>query len=168
MKNYKHFYSALRVLVLLTCLPLMTLQTALAEPNEASKKSAAITKEEQELISLSKKKWQWMAERNIDTLAALFHDKAVFVHMSRTMTKQQELDVIKSGGIHYKKADIHEVSVNIVGSTAILLNKITLLAEVRGKEVTNPFVVTEVYVKDDSNWKIASLSFTRLVTPENN
>jgi hypothetical protein len=91
--------------------------------------------------------------------------KAVFVHMGGTMSKDQELDVIKSGGIHYKKADIHEVSVNIIGTTAILLNRITLLAVVGGNEVTNPFVVTEVYVQQDGSWKLASLSFTRLLNP---
>ena len=121
--------------------------------------------EEQEILDISKKKWQWMAERNVDELDKLFHAKSVFVHMSRTMTKAQELEVIRSGGIEYKKADIHEVSVNIIGNTAILLNKITLLAVVRGNEVTNPFVVTEVYVKEKNKWKITSLSFTRLVTP---
>ena len=88
-----------------------------------------------------------MSEREVETLAALFHEKAVFVHMGRTMSRDQELDIIKSGGIHYKKAEIHEVSVTIIGMTAILLNRITLLAVVGGNEVTNPFIVTEVYVQ---------------------
>jgi hypothetical protein len=121
---------------------------------------------EQEVIDLSKEKWRWMSERKVDTLDALFHEKAVFVHMGGTMSKDQELDVIRSGGIHYKKADIHEVSVNIIGTTAILLNRITLLAVVGGNEVTNPFVVTEVYVQQSGTWTLASLSFTRLLTPE--
>ena len=79
---------------------------------------------------------------------------------------QQELEIIKTGRIHYKQADIHEVSVKIVDATAILLNRITLLAVVGGNEVTNPFMVTEVYVQQESVWKLASLSFTRLLTPE--
>jgi hypothetical protein len=121
---------------------------------------------EQEVINLSKEKWRWMSERNVDTLDALFHEKSVFVHMGGSWGKEQELEIIKSGRIHYKQADIHEVSVNIIGATAILLNRITLLAVVGGNEVTNPFVVTEVYVQQDSSWKLASLSFTRLITPE--
>jgi len=120
---------------------------------------------EQEIIDLSEEKWRWMSERKIDSLDALFHEKAVFVHMGGNMTKEQELDVIKSGGIHYKKADIHEVSVNIVGTTAILLNRITLLAIVGGNEVTNPFTVTEVYVEQSGTWMLACLSFTKLLTP---
>jgi hypothetical protein len=120
---------------------------------------------EQEVINLSKEKWRWMAECKVDTLDALFHEKSVFVHMGGSWGKEQELDVIKSGGIHYKKADIYEVSVNIIDNTAVLLNRITLLAVVGGNEVTNPFMVTEVYVQQDGRWKLASLSFTKLLTP---
>ena len=123
-------------------------------------------KQEGEVIHLSKEKWHWMSARKVESLDALFHEKAVFVHMGGNMTKEHELNVIKSGGIHYKKADIHEVSVNIIGKTAILLNRITLLAVVGGNEVTNPFTVTEVYVKQEGSWKLASMSFTRLLTPE--
>lgn len=120
---------------------------------------------EQELIDLSQQKWIWMAERKTNRLDELFHEKSVFVHMGGTMDKQQEIGTIQSGGIQYKKADIHEVSVNVIGNTAILLNRITLLAVVGGNEVTNPFMVTEVYKKQDNRWKLASMSFTRLSTP---
>ena len=120
---------------------------------------------EQEIIALSKQKWQWMADKDVDKLTPLFDDKSVFVHMGGSWGKTQEINVIKGGGIHYKKADILEVSVNIIGNTAILLNKITLLAVVGGNEVTNPFIVTDVYVKENTTWKLGSLSFTKLMTP---
>jgi hypothetical protein len=120
--------------------------------------------DEQEIINLSKNKWQWMSDKNVDLLKNLFHEKAVFVHMGGSWGTEQELNIIKSGGIWYKKADIHEVSVNIIDNTAILLNRIDLLAEVGGNEVTNPFEVTEVYIKQDGSWKLGSLSFTRLMT----
>ena len=121
---------------------------------------------EQEIIDLSKEKWCWMSERDLDVLDALFHEKSVFVHMGGSWGKEREIDIIKSGGIHYKQADIHEVSVNVIDTTAVLLNRITLLAVVGGNEVINPFMVTEVYVEQDGNWKLASLSFTKLLTPE--
>ena len=123
-------------------------------------------KSEQEVINLSKEKWRWMSERKVDALETLFHEEAVFVHMGATMSKEQELEVIRSGGIHYKDVDIQEVSVRFIGATtAILLNKIRLAAVVGGNEVTNPFVVTEVYVQLNDTWTLASLSFTRLLTP---
>ena len=85
--------------------------------------------------------------------------------MGGSWGKVQELDVIKSGGIWYKKADIHSTEVNIINHTAILLSNITLLAVVGGNEVTNPFTVTEVYIKDKNGWSLGALSFTKLLAP---
>lgn len=122
--------------------------------------------QEQEVINLSQEKWHWMSERNVASLAALFHEQAVFVHMGGTMSRDQELDVISSGGIHYKDVDIQETSVRFLSATtAILLSKIRLVAVVGGNEVTNPFVVTEVYVQQNGAWTLGSLSFTRLLNP---
>jgi hypothetical protein len=128
---------------------------------------AQSTVADQEIIKLSKDKWQWMADKNVDKLAILFSDKAMFVHMGGAWGTEQELNTIKGGMIWYKKADIHDVSVKIIDNTAILLNNITLLAVVGGNEVTNPFMVTEVYVKEKGVWKLGSLSFTKLMTPNN-
>ena len=118
---------------------------------------------EADIIAVSRQKWQWMSRRQIEPLQNLFHEAAVFVHMGATMTKDQEIEVIRSGQIHYRDIEIQETSVRFIGDTAILLNRLQLTAVVGGNEVTNPFVVTEVYVRD-GDWKLASLSFTRLVT----
>ena len=142
----------------------MSTQFIFSQQNITVSPVKTYTKAEQEIITLSKDKWQWMADKNVDALSNLFHAKAVFVHMGGAWGTEQEINVIKSGGIWYKKADIHEVSVNIIDKTAILLNRIDLLAVVGGNEVTNPFEVTEVYIKVKGQWKLGSLSFTRLMT----
>ena len=133
---------------------IMSVQLTLAQKSPA----------EQEIMNLSKDKWQWMAQKNVDLLKNLFHEKAVFVHMGGSWGTDRELSIIESGGIWYKQADIHDVSVKIIDHTAILLNRIDLLAVVGGNEVTNPFEVTEVYVKQNGTWKLGSLSFTKLMT----
>ena len=126
---------------------------------------AQSTGTEREITELSKKKWEWMADKNADSLAELFHDKAKFVHMGGTWGKDRELDIIRSGGIHYKKADVHEVMVEVLNeNTVILWNRITLLAVVGGNEVSNPFMVTEVYVKQNDTWKLGDLTFSKLLT----
>lgn len=134
-----------------------------AQVSYAQKKTVNSEQTKQELLDLSKTKWQWMADKNVDSLNNLFHKEAVFVHMGGTMTKEQELNTIKGGGIHYKYAEIKETSVRFVGNTAIILDRIRLTAVVGGNEVVNPFVVTEVYVLIDDEWKLGSLSFTRLL-----
>jgi hypothetical protein len=120
---------------------------------------------EEKIIALSKTKWQWMADKNVDSLAVLFDEKAMFVHMGGSWGKTRELEVIKSGNIWYKKAEVYSASVNFFGNTAILLTDIDLVAVVGGNEVVNPFMVTEVYIKDGSQWKMGSLTFSRLARP---
>ena len=141
----------------------VTVQASSAQERQAASPGPSRTKAEQELVDLSKQKWLWMAERNVDALEPLFHEQAVFVHMGGNMSRKVELDVIKSGKIHYKQADIQDVSVRIIGSTAIVLSRIRLLAVVGGNEVTNPFMVSEVYLQQGGTWKLAQLSFSRLM-----
>lgn len=142
---------------------IVSVQASPAQERQAASPTPNRTKAEQELVDLSKQKWLWMAERNVDALEPLFHEQAVFVHMGGNMSRKVELDVIKSEKIHYKQADIQDVSVRIIGSTAIVLSRIRLLAVLGGNEVTNPFMVTEVFLQQGGTWKLAQLSFSRLM-----
>jgi len=95
----------------------MAVQTSYAQqppppPTQTIKTAASHTPEQQEIIDLSKKKWDWMAEKNVDSLKNLFDEKAMFVHMGGSWGKTQELETIKSGGIWYKHAEVYAVVVN--------------------------------------------------------
>ena len=146
---------------------IMIVQSTYAQqpPTESIQTAMNNPPEQQELINLSKQKWNWMADKNVDSLGALFDEKAMFIHMGGTWGKIQELATIKSGGIWYKKAEVYSVIVNMFGNTAILLNDIDLEAEVGGNTVTNPFMVTEVYIKESGKWKMGSLTFSHLMRP---
>ena len=131
------------------CLLIAGTASSAAAQQPAAGPAALPTKAEQEVLTLSRDKWRWMSEKKADTLAALFHDKAVFVHMGGSWGKSQEVEIIRSGGIHYKHAEIFESSARIIDSTAIVLSRIRLDAVVGGNEVSNPFAVTEVYVRQN-------------------
>ena len=139
---------------------IVSLQYSLAQENKTSTVAKSHTVAEQELIQLSKQKWQWMADKNVDKLESLFDNKSKFVHMSGTWKKDEELDIIKTGRIWYKNAKIHDATVEIFKKTAIVWNRITLEAIVRGSEVVTEFTVTEVYQKQGKNWKLLALTFS--------
>lgn len=122
--------------------------------------SFAQTAAEKELIQLSMDKWQWMSDKDVDKLEKLFDAKAKFVHMSGTWKKDEELDIIKTGRIWYKKATVKDTAVEIVGNTAIVWNRITLDAIVREQVAVTEFTVTEVYQKQGNDWKMLALSFS--------
>jgi len=115
---------------------------------------------EKEVMELSKAKWQWMADKNVAKLEPLFHDKCKFVHMSGSWKKDRELEIIESGSIWYKNADVHDVAVEVIGNTAVLWNRITLIAHVRGNDVSNEFTVTEVYQREGEDWKMLVFTFS--------
>ncbi len=115
---------------------------------------------ENEIKELSKNKWQWMADKNVDKLANLFHEKSKFVHMSGTWKKDEELEIIKTGSIWYKNADVKDVAVEIVDDVAVVWSRITLTAQVRGNDVVTEFTVTEVYKKQKKEWKMLALTFS--------
>ncbi|QNA46216.1 nuclear transport factor 2 family protein [Lacibacter sediminis] len=150
----------MKLTMLVLCFLFATTQYSTAQQTKP-----ILTAAEQQLIDLSKQKWQWMSDKNADSLSLLFHEKSMFIHMGGTWGKQQEINVIKSGGIWYKKAEVYSASVNIIGNTAILLNDIDLVAVVGGNEVINPFMVTEVYIKENGKWTMGSLTFSKLMRP---
>ncbi len=111
-----------------------------------------------EIKALSK--WQWMADKDIAKLTPLFHPQAKFVHMSGTWNTPRELEIIQSGSIWYKKADIKDTAIELIGNTAIVWNRITLHAVVGGNEVSTEFTVTEVYQHEQDSWKMLALTFS--------
>lgn len=145
------------------CILVMTAFIVNAQDNKASNNILSNTA--QEIIQLSKQKWQWMSDKNVLELDKLFDVKSMFVHMGGTWGKEQEINVIKDGNIWYKQAEVYDVSVKLFGNTAILLNDIDLVAVVGGNEVINAFMVTEVYIKEGGQWKMGQLTFSKLVRP---
>lgn len=142
----------MKAIFLSLALLIVSVQLSFTQQNDAS--------EEQKLLQLSKDKWQWMADKDVEKLDRLFDTKARFVHMSGTWKKPEELDIIKTGRIWYKKATVHDSAVEISGETAIVWNRITLDAIVREQVAVTEFTVTEVYQKQGNTWKMLALTFS--------
>jgi len=115
------------------------------------------------VTELSKKIWNAMQTEDVALLTETVHPEAVFVHMGATMSRDVEMNVIKGRGIVYKTVVFEETTVKTFGDTVVLLNKLKLTALVGSNEVTNPFVVTEVYTKDGETYKLGIMSYTRIV-----
>ncbi len=114
----------------------------------------------QEIVELSKTKWEWMASKDVKNLADLFDEESKFVHMSGSWKKERELEIIESGSIWYKNAIVHDTDVEVHGDTALIWSRITLVAHVRGNDVSNEFTVTEIFQKKSDQWKLLDLTFS--------
>lgn len=121
----------------------------------------SLEREEAALAALSQQKWEWMAEKNVQALAGLFHTDAMFVHMGGAWGRSAELTTIEKGFIWYKHADVHWVEPRVSGTTAVVYSDIQLTSEVGGREVSFPFLVSETYTRVGNEWKLVTLAFTR-------
>ncbi|MEN9686754.1 MAG: hypothetical protein RLZZ28_2540 [Bacteroidota bacterium] len=146
-----------------TILLTMLVQLSFAQQNTSA--SPGTLQSDNEIIELSGKKWQWMSDKNVASLGDLFDAKCEFVHMGGTWGKDREVDIIKGGFIWYKKAEVYSTSVKFFGNTAVILSDIDLVAVVGGNDAINPFMVTEVFIKDSGKWKLGQLTFSHLSRP---
>ena len=74
------------------------------------KTSTNNTPEQQEIINLSKKKWDWMADKNVDSLNVLFDDKSMFIHMGGSWGKPRNLLPLKAAVSGIKKPRFTQLS----------------------------------------------------------
>ncbi len=115
-----------------------------------------------EVLELSHKIWEAYIQKDSTLIRKTAYENCLYVHMGVTLDREGEIDAIETNRIVYSNVAVEDSEVRIFGSTAIVTNKLRLTAVVDGKEVVNPFVVTEVFLHEES-WKMASLAYTRII-----
>ncbi len=103
---------------------------------------------------------------DVAALSALFADGMTYVHSSAKLeTRQEFLDLIKSGFYQYKSIATHDVTVRVYGQTAILAGLADIEVVSDGKPVSPKLRFTEVWVKGAHGWQLVVWHSTRLPAP---
>ncbi len=117
---------------------------------------------EKTIKELSHEIWNAYIEKDLQKIKDTAYENCRYVHMGVSLNLAGEIEAIETDRIVYSAVAFEDTMVRVFGDTAIVTNKLKLTAIVEGREVVNPFVVTEVFVKDDT-WKLASLAYTRII-----
>jgi len=101
---------------------------------------------------------------DLAALGALMADDMTYCHSSSKLeTKQEFLDLVKSGYYQYKVINAHDISVRLYGDDTALANG---LAEVEvvtnGSPLSIKLRFLEVWVKRSGRWQIAAWQSARL------
>lgn len=119
--------------------------------------------QEQQIIQLSKKKFEWLIIKNIDSLKMVLDDQAQYVHSNGWIqTKQEVLDDVISGKLNYQEVIVSEASVRLYPGMAILIGKGKFSGIVNKNLFTMELLYTEVYVKRGMKWLLASRHANKL------
>jgi len=79
------------------------------------------------------------------------------------LTKDQAIQMLKSGDIRYEAIDEHDVKVRAYGDTAIINAMATLKMTAKGTPITGDYRATFVWIKQNGNWKEAAFQATPVI-----
>jgi hypothetical protein len=123
----------------------------------------AQSKTEQQILDLSKRKFDWLINKQYDSLDLLLDDQLKYIHSNGwVQSKKEVMDDSRSGKLVYQKVDVMESAVRIYDKTAIVTGK----GKFSGVNSNNPFALeltyTEVYIKNKNRWLLASRHANRM------
>ena len=114
-------------------------------------------KTEQQILDLSKRKFDWMVNKNTDSLKAVLDEQVKYIHSNGwTQTKQEVIDDFISGKLVYQKIEISETIARLYGTTAIVTGKGKFSGAVNQTPFAMELAYTEVYIKKDNHWLLVS------------
>lgn len=119
--------------------------------------------QEQHVLDLSKKKFQWMVAMQFDSLQAVLDDRMMFIHSNGWLeTKTEFIHDIRSSKLRYKSIDIIEATARVYPGSAIIIGRGKFVVTLDGKDLQLELKYTEVYIQQNGKWLLASRHANRL------
>jgi len=121
------------------------------------------SKEEQQILDLSRRKFDWLIQGTVDSLENLLDERAEYIHSNGwVQTRADVVNDMKSGKLVYRQVTIKSAAVRQYGQSAV----VTGLGLFEGINSGTPFKLdlryTEVYVQSGNRWKLVSRHSNRM------
>ncbi|MCY4778571.1 hypothetical protein ORI89_02835 [Sphingobacterium sp. UT-1RO-CII-1] len=128
---------------------------AMPKPDETENIPVVISNKtiEEQIVQLSKNKWQWIEKRQTDSLNILFHIDLISLAPGVRMDKAGYIDVIKNDISKYSEANILETEIQLMDDVSVLHTKV-VFTQVERKIFMS---VTEIYKKHKNSWQLIRL-----------
>jgi hypothetical protein len=123
----------------------------------------AQSKTEQNILNLAKRKFDWLIQKQRDSLDRLLDDRLMYIHSNGwVQSKQEVIDDMQSGKLVYKQTDLKELKVRLYGNTAVVTGTGRFVGSREANEFDLSLSFTEVYVKKGNRWLLVSRHSNRL------
>jgi hypothetical protein len=124
---------------------------------------AQLIKTEQLVLDLSKKKFDWMLNKQYDSLELLLDDQVKYIHSNGWMqSKKDVVDDFASGKLSYQKIEVTEAAVRLYNQTAIVTGRGKFSGTVNNNVFAMELSYTEVYINKKGRWLLASRHANRM------
>lgn len=119
--------------------------------------SFAQSSDEKEVLALSKKKFEWLVQKQLDSLNKVLDERLQYVHSNGwTETKKDVMEDMASGKLTYQSVDIHKATARVYDQTAFINGTGKFQVVMSGTPLTIELGYTEVYIRKDGRWQLVS------------
>ena len=123
----------------------------------------AQSKQEQQVLQLSKQKFKWIVEKNNDSLNNVLDDRLSFIHSNGwVQTKKELMDDLASGKLNYVSIEVLSASARLYPKSAVVTGRGKFVATLNGNTNTYELAYTETYVLQKREWKLVSRHASRV------
>jgi hypothetical protein len=120
------------------------------------------SKQEKEVLEVSRAKFNWLVNKNIDSLQFVLDDRLTYIHSNGWVQSKKELiDDLLSEKLTYDKIEVLESSVRLYSKSAVVTGKGKFVASLSGTTNTFDLTYTETYVLQKREWKLVSRHASR-------
>jgi ketosteroid isomerase-like protein len=119
---------------------------------------ADIERTKEEVLKVENEYTEAVTRGDIKTLDRIYSDELSFTARKELLTKAQVLANLSSGKFDNKVPLHDDIKVHVFGDTVVLTGRSTSTVHYNGKESNGPRWFTNVYVKQDGQWKLVSHS----------
>ena len=123
----------------------------------------AQSKQDAEILTLSRTIFRWDTTNQIDSLNNIIHEKFVVATGTGEVEKRDEyLNSLRSGKFVHNSIDVEESIVTVENSTATVIGKGKFSITISGNKLTLHLSYIEVFIKVRNSWKLFALHFSVL------
>ena len=128
----------------------------------------AVRHESRHEIDQLEESWkQAVLRHNVQAMDTLLADDFIAITANGTLqSKDQTLQNLKTGALHFKSIDFSDRKVRFYGKTALVTSRAEVDGNAGEGDISGSFRFTRVYVRDGAGgWKIVSFEASRIRPP---
>ncbi len=106
-----------------------------------------------DVLQRSASKFEWMVNKNLDSLAAVLHPNIQYIHSNGlTESRSDVLENLRSGKLVLHSVKIKSADVRIVNQVAIVTGTGTFVGKINQNDFEVELLYSEVWVFVDGKW----------------
>ena len=128
---------------------------------------SAQSKQEAQILELSKSIFRWDTTNQVDSLANIFHQKFMVVSGTGEIQKRdQYLTILRSGNFVHNNIDVEENIATVENTTATVVGKGKFTVTISGNKITLSLSSIQIFIKLEQ-MEIIALHFSVLPINDN-